>query len=280
MSEDKTPYIIQGGQRGADRLRLLANVMWQYTEPFLHRAGLREGMRCLDVGCANGALTRRITDIVGPTSHVTGFDFDESVIAIAEKESTDYANVNFQVFNIENEIPEAARYDFIFCRFILSHLQSPGAAIRKLKGALRPNGIIAIEDVDFRGHFSHPASPAYDAYVRWYTELGLRKGGNPLLGPFILSIVKAEGLDPIQFNVETPVFSEGDGKRMALLTLQAIRDTVIAEKLASAADIDAVIRDLDSLTRDENSIISMPRIFQVAGGKSDNGTLGPGYSVS
>src|SRR5215475_15777925 len=42
-------YIIQGGQQGADRLKVMANATWPTTEPFLHEAGLGSGSKCLDV---------------------------------------------------------------------------------------------------------------------------------------------------------------------------------------------------------------------------------------
>src|SRR5215471_20937991 len=42
-------YIIQGGQQGADRLKVLANATWPTTEPFLREAGLSSGSKCLDV---------------------------------------------------------------------------------------------------------------------------------------------------------------------------------------------------------------------------------------
>ena len=50
-------YIIRGGQAGRERLRLLARVMRPTTAALFERAGVREGMRCLDVGC--GAATCR-----------------------------------------------------------------------------------------------------------------------------------------------------------------------------------------------------------------------------
>lgn len=52
-------YIIRGGQAGRERLRLLAWVMRATTGALFERAGLQEGLRCLDAGC--GAATCRST---------------------------------------------------------------------------------------------------------------------------------------------------------------------------------------------------------------------------
>src|SRR5262249_43308467 len=43
-------YVLRGGQKGAERLRLLARVKWPTTKTLLRRFGLRPGMHCLDVG--------------------------------------------------------------------------------------------------------------------------------------------------------------------------------------------------------------------------------------
>jgi 2-polyprenyl-3-methyl-5-hydroxy-6-metoxy-1,4-benzoquinol methylase len=63
-------YIIQGGQQGADRLKVMANATWPTTEPFLREAGLGSGSKCLDVGCGNGDITSRLFCLVGPAGEV------------------------------------------------------------------------------------------------------------------------------------------------------------------------------------------------------------------
>src|SRR5687768_2993570 len=257
-------YIIKGGQQGADRLAILANVMWPFTLPFLQNAGLREGMKCLDVGCGNGEITKRIASIIGPGGHITGVDFDPSVINIAENGGGIPDNVQFKVMDIETEAPEHDTYDFIFCRFILSHLQSPLSALEKLNQSLRTDGIMAVEDVDFRGHFSHPPSHAFDTYVHWYEQVGRSKGANPFIGPSILEMLSLPGYEDIKMNVVLPTFYNGDGKRMALLTLKAIRDAVISADIATEEEVDIIIDELERYTNEDLSMMSLPRIFQVS----------------
>jgi len=45
-------YVLRGGRWGYDRLQLLARVRRPYTLELLGLAGLRPGMRCVDLGCA------------------------------------------------------------------------------------------------------------------------------------------------------------------------------------------------------------------------------------
>src|SRR4051794_11320781 len=80
-------YVLRGGDRGAERLRLLASVKWPTTKTFLHRAGLRRGLRCLDVGCGTGAVTLRMARAVGPTGRAVGVDVDERCLEVARLEA-------------------------------------------------------------------------------------------------------------------------------------------------------------------------------------------------
>src|SRR4030095_6335238 len=81
-------YIIRGGQAGRERLRLLARVMRPTTAALFARAGVREGMRCLDVGCGGGDVSFDLARLVGPLGRVVGIDLDAVKITAARAEAT------------------------------------------------------------------------------------------------------------------------------------------------------------------------------------------------
>jgi hypothetical protein len=54
-------------------------------------------------------------------------------------------------------------------------------------------------------------------------------------------------------------------KSLALSTLVNIADAVLAEELATSAEIDAALAALNRYTEDPRSLVSGPRIFQVWG---------------
>ena len=84
---DQSNYVLRGGDLGAEKLGLLASVKWPSTKPLLDRAGLRPGIRCLDVGCGAAAVTFQIAETVQPTGRVTGIDFDERSVGLARAEA-------------------------------------------------------------------------------------------------------------------------------------------------------------------------------------------------
>ena len=61
-------------------------------------------------------------------------------------------------------------YDFIYVRFVLTHLTDPAGALANLSSKLVPGGALVVEDIDFTGHFCHPDSPAFRRYVEWYSR--------------------------------------------------------------------------------------------------------------
>ena len=260
-------YIIGGGKAGSERLKVLARATWPTSEPFLEAAGLGEGMRCLDVGCGNGEIARRLLAKVGPQGEVVGWDCDARMIEIAgDWARGSRANAQFRVFNIERDsLAEESAYDFAYARFLFSHLKDPARAIRKILDVLKPGGILAVEDVDFRGHFSHPECPAFDRFVQLYEAAGRKKGVDPWIGPKLLAILADAGLASVKMRVALPTFYQGDGKLMALLTMQNIQSALLDAQLATQDEINQIISELEHFTNDPRSIMSLPRLFQLSG---------------
>ena len=70
-------YVLRGGRWGYERLQLLARVRRADTAELLRRAGLRPGLRCLDLGCGGGEVTFELARLAGPSGSVVGIDLDE-----------------------------------------------------------------------------------------------------------------------------------------------------------------------------------------------------------
>ena len=78
---------------------------------------------------------------------------------------------------------------------------------------------------------------------------------------------KKAGFKEVKFNLVQPTFIEGEGKSIASITLEKIRNAVLEQGLSSFDEIDGVIAELKKLAHNPKTIISLPRIFQVWGTK-------------
>ena len=61
------------------------------------------------------------------------------------------------------------RFDLAYVRFVLTHLPDPAGALECIGAHVRTGGTVVVEDIDFRGHFSDPASDAFQAYIDLYS---------------------------------------------------------------------------------------------------------------
>jgi ubiquinone/menaquinone biosynthesis C-methylase UbiE len=262
---EPSAYVLRGGDQGAERLRLLARVKWPTTKALLRRVELKRGMSCLDAGCGIGAVTLQIARRVGPAGQVVGIDVDERCLALARQEAV--RRNRHAVFRAERvtDLREEAAYDLVYGRFLLTHLPEPGRALERLVRALRPGGQVVVEDVDFTGHFCYPACPAFERYVTLYQRVVRAKGGDADIGPRLPGLVLDAGAEAVRWRVIQPVFQRGLGKRIAPVTMEHVREAVVAAGLATEAEVTAIVSELNAFVRRPRTILSLPRIFQVWG---------------
>lgn len=257
-------YVLRG-QAGAIRLRLLAHVMWPSTRRLLHQVGLRRGMRCLDAGCGAGAVTLRLARWVGRQGRAVGIDLDEPALELARQKAQRLKlPAEFRAVRAQ-DLGEEDYYDLAFARFLLSHLPDPAEGLKRLAAAVRPGGVVAVQDTDFGGHFCHPPSAAYTRYVSLYREAVRRKGGDAEIGPRLLGLMTAAGIEVLGLEVALPTYHRGPSKRLAQVTLEHVRESLLELKLLSAEEFDATLRELAAFTANETTILSLPRIFQLWG---------------
>jgi ubiquinone/menaquinone biosynthesis C-methylase UbiE len=268
VTKTPKPYPIKGGELGRNRLSVLTRVLQPTTERLFKRVGIHAGSTVIDVGCGGGHVSFALAKHVGPHGRVTGLDFDEEKIALAraEAETRGLSNVRFVAADV-TAAWDVEPADFIYARFILTHLADPQALLGLASAALKLGGMIMVEDVDIAGHFSSPENAAFDKTIALYMELSHQRRGNPIIGRRLAFFLEAAGFHDVGTTLVQPFSREGDAKDIALLTFEAISDGLIAEGMASAEEITRLAEELKAFNRRADTIVSMPRIFQAWGRK-------------
>lgn len=263
-------YPIKGGEVGRARLAVLAKALAPTTERHLDRAGSLTGLTVVDVGCGGGDVTFALARRVGAKGRVIGIDLDEEKLgwARAEARAQGLAHVRFETTNVTQPWPVAS-VDLVYARFILTHLREPQAMLAQALAALKPGGRILIEDIDFLGHFASPECPAVDRYVELYMKLSRHRGGDPLVGRRLGLLLETAGYAGVETALIQPFARQSGAKDIAILTFAAISEGLIAEEIASRSEIDGITRELKDFAARSDTIISMPRIFQAWGEKSN-----------
>ena len=140
---------------------MLARVLAPTTEQLIARAGPLKGTKVVDAACGGGDVTFALARHVGPEGHVTGIDLDEEKLkatACMRPGSRVSRMSAFEVADVSKPWP-VKDVDLVYARFILTHLAEPQALLGQVMAALKPGGMILVEDIDIAGRFSYPECP-------------------------------------------------------------------------------------------------------------------------
>lgn len=257
-------YAIVGGESGASRLEVLARIMWPETERLLTLAGLASGMRCLDIGCGTGAVTRRLTELTQVSA--VGIDMDPTAIDVARSlASTHDTATNFFEGRVEALGVDDA-FDLAYGRFILGHVQDPLAVLRAMTLAVVPGGLVVVEDVNMPVQHCYPSHWAFERYVELFVEAVAQMGADAALGPKLVSLFERAGLRSIRARIATPLLHERRvEKHIGSMTLRSIRDALVAHGIASAGEIEEVAQALEAFEARPDTLLTTAQVFQVWG---------------
>ena len=257
-------YVIRGGRDGYARLQVLARARRADTVELLHRAGLRPGMRCLDLGCGGGEVSFELASLAGALGSVVGIDMDEVKLALAREAAAErgFANVEFRAGNV-NDWTEPDAYDFVYCRFLLQHLSRPVGLLARMWKAVRPGGAIAVEDTDYEGLFCYPPNDGVEFHKRMYPQLVEQNGGDALIGRKLYRYFLQAGIPDPGLHVAQGADARGEAKTVILMTLRGTADSLVRAGLASAEEVAAAIESLAAFTAAPDTVVSGARIFQV-----------------
>jgi ubiquinone/menaquinone biosynthesis C-methylase UbiE len=220
-------------------------------------------MACLDVGCGGGEVSFDLARLVEPGGRVLAMDVDDVKISIgrAEAKTQQITNIDFQIADLE-VCELAPEFDLAHARFILQHLQNPERLLAKIWKALRPGGVVVVTDTDFRGYFSEPDSPDLRRHVELYTETLKRRGGDANIGPRLPALLTRSGFENVQMSVVQHAATDGEIKLITPMTMENVAEAVVAEGLASPAEVERVVSELYKFARDPSTVLSGPRIIQ------------------
>jgi SAM-dependent methyltransferase len=140
---------------GGNQLQHLAEVLDPHSISVLTTAGVKPGMRCLDIGPGAGTITHWLADQVGRDGHVTAIDIEPVL--------TGGPNVTVQQEDIRASDFEPGTFDVIHARLVLMHLPERVEVLAQLVSWLRPGGVVVLSEWDCTYLDLVRNSPTYSA---------------------------------------------------------------------------------------------------------------------
>ncbi|MDD7973813.1 class I SAM-dependent methyltransferase [Roseinatronobacter alkalisoli] len=120
---------------------ILMNGLSHHSEVWLNEVQIAAGTRIVDVGCGWGDTALALAHKTGPTGHVLGIDCVDQFLrkGRADAVAQGLRNVCFAAADVQT-YPFDASFDLCFSRFGMMFFENPVAALRNVRGALKPGG--------------------------------------------------------------------------------------------------------------------------------------------
>lgn len=97
----------------------------------------------LEVGCGSGAFTRRLAARAGG---VVALDLSPEMLRVARARSSGWRNIEYRLADVMQASLPAGGFDCVVSIATLHHLPL-GPALRKMKDALKPGGLLVVHDL-------------------------------------------------------------------------------------------------------------------------------------
>jgi ubiquinone/menaquinone biosynthesis C-methylase UbiE len=209
------------------------------TFELLARLGVAPGWRCVEIGAGAGSVARWLAERVGREGHVLATDLDTGLL-----NGLDAPGVVIRPLDVlADELPVGS-FDLVYARLLVEHVGAQ--AINRMLPALRPGGLLVVEDYDCAVLFSHPPSDAEERVNRAIIDVMSRAGWDPYLGRKLAAELISAGLMDVRAEGRACVVRGGTPEAdFARLTLLALRARMVDAALVSEEGCDAALQRYD-----------------------------------
>jgi SAM-dependent methyltransferase len=187
-------YPLGASRREAARLRAQARLWDPDSRALFDRLGVRRGWKALELGPGQGSLHLELRRrVCGPVDAV------EPSPAFAARLRRLTARDGFGAGRVWTErvedadLPDGA-YDLIFARWVFLFLPDPAARVRRLARALKPGGLLAVQDYHRETLQLLPRPRDWDDFLAADRAFFAAAGGDVSLGGRLPGLMRAAGL--------------------------------------------------------------------------------------
>jgi 2-polyprenyl-3-methyl-5-hydroxy-6-metoxy-1,4-benzoquinol methylase len=243
MSTTGESYLFnQDREQERARLAGLSAQFDPVTVRHLAAVGVAAGWHCLEIGAGAGSIARWLAATAGSTGRVLATDLDTQFL-----DDLPHPPVEVVRHDITDDPVEQDAFDLVHARAVLEHLPSRREVVPRLAKALRPGGVLVLEDIVFgaallpvSGRIVSPPSKAA-AFSRVIPAMaaGFRAvGADPEFGLELPAALAAAGLRDVDAELTSRLIHGGSEESAAYtMSLRELGPRLIAAGLLTAQDL-------------------------------------------
>jgi SAM-dependent methyltransferase len=233
-------YVFDNSWRdGQARLEAAQQLLDSGTLRQIDALGARPGWHCLEAGAGAGSVARWLSDRVGAQGRVTATDIETRFL-----QSESRPNLDVRRHDLRTEELPRDEFDLVHARLVLEHLPERDAVLSRLVDALRPEGWLLIEAVDYvsGAPISRHGSDLYARTLHERLQLMREAALEPFYGRQLPAELRARGL--LETGSEGRVWIMEGGSvpaRWFQLSMAQLTDRLTSSGRVSASEIDEML---------------------------------------
>jgi SAM-dependent methyltransferase len=261
-------YLLGYSRIESARLRAQAKLWDPTAHALFDRLRVRRGWKVLEVGPGQGSLHLELRRRVrGPCDAVERSPaFARRLAALCAKDRLGEGRI-FEGDLIDAPLPRG-HYDLVFARWVFLFLPDPEAHVRKLVRALKPGGLLAIEDYHRETFALIPRPPEWPDFMAADRAFFATQGGDVSVGGRLPELYRKAGLELVEV---TPTIRTGRPGSAPWNWLSAyflgVMDRYAKLRPFSAKQAASLTKTWRAAAREPTSLMIAPAVLDVVGRK-------------
>ena len=262
-------YVLGDSRREAARLRRQAELWDPTAEGLFDRLGVCDGWRVLEVGPGQGSLHGKLRERVqGPIDAVEpSAAFARRIRMLSKRDQFGPGRI-WQTTLSDAALPRE-HYDLIFARWVFLFLPDPEAHVRKLAEALRPGGLLALEDYHRETWTMVPQPAHWKSFIEADRKFFAAQGCDASIGSKLPAMYAKAGLAIVE---TTPTIKAGRPGSDVWMWLTGYFQSVI-DRYAGIAPMTSsrarrLQKEWEAAEHRDTSLLIAPMVLDVVGRKA------------
>jgi len=256
-------YILNAQEVGRQRLAIQHKLYVESSLNLLSQAGVKSGMKGLEIGCGSGAMTQELANLVDVSGSLLAIDVSKEQVDHVSRLFLSDSNIRCKVFDVNELSSLNEKFDFIYVRMVLVHLKNARFAIEQMQKCLNPGGVIICEEPSFETSlFCSIRSEAFDKFSYLINKCFEKNKSDYKIASQLDHAFKQSGFNVIHYSLFQPLFKTTYEKQNFPMVLFEIKQQLINFNIAGEAEIDKVYDELIKLA-ESDCCISGVRMHQI-----------------